>query len=487
MPALPPPVIPRHHTPRSDRPTRGAAVGLIARAKGHPLMPHQQLAADVALEIDPATGLYWYGLVIVSFQRQAGKTELEGNVADHRCLTTRHGRVWITQQTGKDASAWMRDEHFASLSRSSVFGEPGTPGCRYKISRRAGQEGVEWPATGSTFRVFAPLRDALHGKQGDLVFADEAWAFGIEQGNDIRRAVRPTMATRRGAQFWPVSTRGDDGSVFFDEYVDMGIESLTVPGTRVCFVDYGIPDDADPEDLDVIAAHHPAYGRTIDRAALEAAREDFGSDAAGWARAYGNRATRTRVAAFPPGSWERCGLERVELPARPGLAFDVSPRGDRVAIVAAWRADGRAFVELIDQLGRLEAGAVIAALAARFRVPVYYDTVGAQTLDLADEIAGDYRGAVRLHGLTTRDFATACGRIDREVVSGTLAHFRQPGLNEAVETAVRRPILDGGFGWARKSSAGDIAPLVAASVALKAFDDLPAPASFRILTGTAPR
>lgn len=473
---------PRHHTPRSDRATRGHQVAAIAKAKGRPLMPHQRDAVDVALEVDPGTGLYHYGIVVVSFQRQAGKTKLEGDVADHRCLTVPRARVWLTQQTGKDASAWMRDEHFTSLSEAKVFGTPGTPTARYKISKRAGAEGVEWPGLGSTFRAFAPLRDALHGKQSDLAFVDEAWALTADQGADVRQAIRPTMATRRGAQLWIVSTRGDDGSVFFDDYVQMGLDSLGNPGTRVCFVDYGIPADADPEDLDVIAEHHPAYGLTIDRAALEAAREDFGDDVAGWARAYGNRATHSRVAAFNPGSWERCGTERVDQPDRYGLAFDVNPSGTHVGIVSAWRAlAGRAYLEEHPEVPVREAAGYIAALARQRRLPVGYDTVGAATLELADQVAK--HAGVQLVGLTTRDFAASCARIDREVRDHTLGHFRQPGLSGAVDVAVRRPLLDGGFVWGRKDSTGNIAPLVAGTVALKMFDDLPAPRSFKILTG----
>ena len=92
---------PRHHTPRSDLPTRGHGVAAIARAKGRPFMPWQQLAADVSHEFDPATGLYRYGIVVVSVPRQSGKTKLEGDVADHRCLTKPRARVWVTMQNGK--------------------------------------------------------------------------------------------------------------------------------------------------------------------------------------------------------------------------------------------------------------------------------------------------------------------------------------------------------------------------------------------------
>ena len=91
---------PRHHTPRSDAPTRGGAVAVIAEAKRAPLMPWQRRAVDVALEVDPASGLYRYGIVVVTVPRQSGKTKLESDVADHRCLSIPRARVWLAMQNG---------------------------------------------------------------------------------------------------------------------------------------------------------------------------------------------------------------------------------------------------------------------------------------------------------------------------------------------------------------------------------------------------
>ena len=59
-------VEPRHHTPRSDLPTRGGQVAAIAAAKGRPFMPWQQRATDVALEYDPDTGLYRYSTIVMT-------------------------------------------------------------------------------------------------------------------------------------------------------------------------------------------------------------------------------------------------------------------------------------------------------------------------------------------------------------------------------------------------------------------------------------
>lgn len=480
---------PRHHTPRSDRPTRGGAVAKIAAAKGRPLMPWQRDAVDVALEVDPATGLYWYRIVVVTVPRQSGKTKLEGDVGDHRCLTTPRGRVWYTAQTGKDASSWMRDEHFESLADATIFGHPGSVGCKYTLSRRAGSEGVGWPAMRSTFRVFPPLRTGLHSKQSDLVFTDEAWAYGAEQGAAVRQAIRPTMATRHGSQHWVVSTLGDDTSVYLDGYVELGRASLAVPGTRVCIVDYGISDDVDPEDLDAIAAAHPAYGHTIGREALESALDDFRADPTGelggingFARGYGNRATRTRVSAIPPGVWTNAGRGRPDVPARAGLAFDVTPLGDRGAIGASWRDGDNLWVELLHAgpTGR-EFPGMLARIAKARRVPVGYDPASLGTLDVVDALARHHKD-VKTIALNTAQYGAACLAVDVTLRSGTFRHSNQPDLNAAVDVLTKRNLGDGGFGWGRKTSAGSICEMVAVTIAGRMFDQLPPPRIERIIT-----
>lgn len=477
-------VEPRYHTPRNpDRPTLGHGPAAIARAKGREPMPWQRRAYDVLLEVDPATGLPWYDLGIISTPRQSGKTTIEGDLADHRCLIKRRGRVWFTMQRGKDAAAWMRDEHFAQLAAASdVFGVQGTASCRYNLSRRAGAEGVEWPATGSTFRAFPPTRDGLHSKQSDLVIVDEAWAFDAERGAELRQAIRPTMITRPGAQLLIVSTRGDASSAFLDEYLALGRASLEDPESRVAFIDYGIPDDGDPEDLEAIAAHHPAYGHTVTMEALEAAQLDFVNkvtgvfDVAGWARAYGNKGTPTREALWPASLWTDLGLAlRPEIPARAGLAFDVTPSGDRISLVASWRDDeGTAYLEVLDAGHRPQRdtpAAYLAAAQAR-AVPLDFDPKSPAALEVAEAIAAlDPRQEIR--AVSGSDYASACTRLIRAVLRRELRHFHDPDLTAAGEAATTRPMLDGGTGFARKTSEGSICEIVAGALALRAFDTLP--------------
>lgn len=456
-------------------------------------MPWQADAADVALEYDPTTRDLHYGIVVVSTPRQSGKTALEGDVADHRALTVPRGRVWYTAQTGKDASAWMRDEHFPSLEAAAIFGRPGSPACRYTRSKRAGAEGIDWKH-GSTFRVFPPLRDALHGRQSDLVFVDEAWSLSPEKGADVRQAIRPTMATRRGSQLWVVSTMGDDSSSFWDGYVELGRAALDDPNARVCFIDYGLRPEDDPEDLEAVAARHPAYGHTITMQTLVDARADFGDDVAGWARAYGNVPTRTRETAIPAGVWAAAGRSDPGVPDLVGLGIDVTPDLRRVALGAGWRvpesipglnvAAGDGFVHV------LHAGAndrdfpeLVAAVARARRVGVAADRASAGALEVMDALARNHPDIAQTL-TTTPQHVAACGQLDRGIREDTVHHLNDPGLDDAVAVATKRHLMDGGFVWGRKDSSGSIVDLVAVTVALGSFDRQPPRRSLKILTAT---
>ena len=487
-------VDPRHHTQRHPtRETRGHEVALLAEQKGRPLMPWQRDAVDVALEVDPATGLYWYDTVVVTVQRQAGKTDVFGVVADHRCLTIPRARAWLTMQAGKDASAWMRNEWHDLVPADWVAKG------HVEKSLRAGSEGLHWPATGGRFQVFAPKRDAMHSKQSDLTGIDEAWAHDADKGQELEQAIDPTQSTRPGAQKWVLSTAGDDSSEYLEGMVAMGVDALADPHSRVCLIDYGIPADADPEDDATIARWHPAVGHTIDLGVIAAARKRFRKkvnglwvyDSAGYARAYGNRPTRARTAAFDAHVWARDQHPRLELPTRAGIAFDVTPSGDHTSVMAAWRAAchcqkcagrERLWWEVVrDEAGTDWAPPFLAALSKKYRTPIGYEAMGIATLEVADQLARRHK-SVTLQGLASEDYAVVCGKVNTSVLDGTLAHFRQTALDDAVDVAARAPFRDGGWRWARLRSTGSIAPLVAATVATRVFDTLPSDAKPAIRT-----
>lgn len=479
---------PRHHTPRSSRDTRGPQVALIAQRKGKPLMPWQRDAVDVAREIDPATGENWYDTVVITVQRQSGKTFLIGNLADQVCMTRRGARVWFTQQTGKHASTWMREEHFLALAEAApLLGEEGTAACRYRLSRRAGTEGVVWKATGGTFYAFPPNRDAMHSKQSDATFVDEAWAHDDEKGAELRQAIRPTMNTRPGAQLYIVSAAGDANSTYLEEYLARARLLVNDPGSRIALIDYGLREDEDPEDLGVILRRHPAYGYTITRHAIEAARTEFENDPGGWARAYANIPTKARTSLWPSNVWTECGEGLAPVPERYGVAFDVTPLGDQAAVAAAWR-DHRhhATAQLVETFGQgnlRELPELLISLASTRRLPIDYDPRSPGVLSVVDAVAQALaepdrrreRDLVELRAVPVANYAAACVQLSKAVFDRTFHHGHQAELTEATENATTSTAMDGGFCWARKKSTGSIAALVAATLAVRAFDTLPAP------------
>lgn len=475
----------RHLTAASDRPNRGALYRRIQEAKGRPPMPWQQEAADLVTEYDPDTGLYRFSTVIVTVQRQAGKTELEGGVADARGMSHPGHRSRITMQDGKTADEWMREQYLETIEGTALFRG------RFTSSRRAGSHGLTW-WNGSTFHTFPPTRNALHSKQTDLGILDEVWVHSMATGRAIRQGLRPTMNTRPLAQTWIVSTEGTDESEFLNEYVARGRASLLDPTSRVCFIDCGIPETADVEDLDTIAAYHPAYGHTLTRRSLEDARSDFIDDAtgvldlAGWARAYGNRRTDSSQIVIPPSVWADAGAPLPAVPDHAGLALDVTPDGTRYAIGAGWEAaDHVRHVEVLAAgTTDRELPRVVADLARRRRTPIAADRASIGALKVLDDAARIFPG-LEVRYLTTPEYAGACADFVRGIFDRSVRHHNDAGLDAAVSVAVRRDLGDGGFGWGRKHAGGPIVELVAVTVALRALAFLPAPRRLALIT--APR
>ena len=252
----------------------------MAEALGWPLMPWQRMVADVANEVDPATGLFAYSAVGLTVPRQSGKTTLTGANMEHRTIYRPRRRVWYTTKSREDTRDWLLNEHVPGLQSSPL--EPYA-----KIRKAQGSEGIAYPH-GGLLRIFAPMRSALHSKQSDLVIVDEAWAPDLERGHDLDQGIVPTQATRPGAQVWKVSTAGDENSLWLWETVTKGRAFVDEGRTDgVAYFEWSCPDDLDPCASSSWEHYHPAYAITIGAPQMKAALEELGP--AAFARAYGNR------------------------------------------------------------------------------------------------------------------------------------------------------------------------------------------------------
>jgi hypothetical protein len=409
----------------------------------------------------------------VTVPRQSGKTTLDFFVMDHRALTVPRARVWFTMQAGKDASDWLLNEAWPLIEGL---------GREVSIRRAIGSEHIRWRRSGGLIRPFPPTREALHSKTSDLVLVDECWKFDLMAGQAIDQGIVPTQATKPSSQVWKVSTAGDASSVWWQGTVEAG-RSAVLAGRRegVAFFDWSCPDDLDPTDHDAWPLYHPAYGRTIGDEAMVAALDMLGAD--GFARAYGNRWLSAATRVIPVEAWRRAAEEPAPLP-EPGtvaLGFDSAIDRSDASIVAAWRDELGAHVEVADH--RPGTGWLVerlVELAERWRpVAIAYDQAG-PAIDLGD---GARRAGLEVIGLGARDYAGACAAfLDDVVADPPKLHYRQhEALDAAVASAVRRALGDA-WAWGRRQSSGSLAALTASTVAVWGFDHAPAVlGDFRIL------
>ncbi|AWY04749.1 terminase large subunit [Gordonia phage Emperor] len=461
---------PRYLTPRNpDRRSFGPNIARTSALLGRPFMPWQHAAAGVIGEVD-AEGRFAYPLVIMTVQRQAGKTAMNLATAVQRCTMPRR-RVWYTAQTGTDA----RDKFLEMVDEAEAAhgGIPSPLSKLWESKRGAGNTRMAF-RTGSEFRPHPPTVDSLHGKQSDLNMIDEAWSFTEAEGDALLQAIVPTQATRPGAQVIILSTAGDATSTWFHNLIDTAPER---PG--VALIDFGIGPDVDPTDLDAVAAAHPAYGHTIDHAALEAALAQLGPG--GFARAYGNRRTSSRERVIP-AECETAAETTIEIPAGVPVGFGVAVAVDRsaTAIAATAIIDGVPVAEIVEHRpGTAWAAPYVADLAGTNpHHGVAIDRFGPSST-VADEL--DLAG-VELLPIGTRDVTTASAdiydRITHRDEAGELAPRillrRDPALAAAIAAAAWRQVGDART-WGRRTSAGSIAPLEAVTLSTYAATHLPAP------------
>lgn len=455
-PPMPPP---KFATKRDlSRRTIGGRQGKFARdLLGQPFMPHQQLIADVSGEVDE-DGLPVYPLVVVTMQRQAGKSHLSLSQSGERSFSVPGYRSWYTAQTGQDA----RDQ-FLKFDEENIAQHP----LRHfvHIKRGKGEEVLEYP-NGSKQRPHPPTEEKLHGKQSDRNDIDEAWAFATEEGKALQQAIAPTQLTRPGAQTFIWSAGGTAASTWLAELVARG--RAGEPG--LAYFEWGIPDDLDVNDLEALAQHHPAYGRTISAASLRTLRVNLTDDAE-FARAAGNRWTEIIGGAISAGDWQAIRFgDAVPDAGRIGYGAARAADGSEVAIVAAIELpDGRVVVEVLEVLPT--------AYRAAERVKGW-----ATDGPLAVAPAGPSGAlAAELQKLKTRRLLTltesqasaaVVNLLDSLEPRGVL--FRQhPALDAAQQVAGVRNTGDGGKAWARTQAGASIAALEAAGLAVWALATAP--------------
>jgi hypothetical protein len=442
---------PLYATPRDPaRETLGGAVATVAEALGTPLMPWQGQVADVAMELDPQTGLLAYGEVDLTTPRQSGKTTLELAVLVHRCRTWARSRALYSAQSRIHAHKKWEDEHVATLKASPYAGE-------FDLRRQRGDEAIRWH-NGSLHGITAPGEKAGHSEVLDLAVVDEAWAH---EDARLEQGLSPTMITRPQPQLWVVSTAGTHRSAYLRGKVERGRRG---PGSSVAYFEWSAPAGADPGDPATWWGCMPALGHTVTAARI---RHEFERlELADFCRAYLNWWPSEIPADWliiTEADWRALADPYSAAVDPVAFAADVTPERTHASIATAGlRPDGLGHAEVVDHrpgtswvVGRLvELHEKWAPCAV-----VVDDTGPAGSLVAPLEAAG-----LEVLRPTTRARAAADGGFYDAVVERSLRYVPRPVLDAAVAGAATRPLGDA-WAWARKGLSTDITPLVAVSLA----------------------
>ncbi|PLS24347.1 hypothetical protein BLI708_06645 [Bifidobacterium imperatoris] len=472
----PPELKPRHATPRNpDRETDGALVARFSTLLGKPLIPWQRQVIDVISEIDPATGTYWYDELVLTVQRQAGKTTITKSYDVRNALWGPDRKTWYLAQTGKDANDQFRD--FVKSWRKSrlrrLSKEPRMSNGSMSLEFRNGSE----------LRPGGATEAAGHGVQGDLINVDEVWSLSKQQAKNLKDGFIPTTTTRLKLtgvrpQIWWTSTEGNGNSEYFNDRLDR-LRAGDIP-KRTAFFDFGIPFDADPEDLETIWAYHPGAGHLFDFNQLAEFRQQFDDDAEGWARAFGNiRDDGVTERAIDSILWADTTGQPVKPSRGLKLCFGVGvTMGAGKTIVAACiaRGDRPPIVQIVKELdGTGQAPQFLRELQAVYRAPICIDRRGPSAA-LADVLASTidpatYEPAYRLTDLRAADAITAPQSLVSALEQHAVEHAPDRLLDEQVCTAAKRK---SGDAWLWNRNAGDVHAMEAMTMAYWGYMHLPA-------------
>lgn len=362
-----------------------------------------------------------------------------------------------------------------------------------RVSRTNGEESIELHGAGRNritgvqrLMFLARSKQSGRGITGDVNVVDEAFAYTFDQAG----ALLFTVAAVPNPQFLYLSSpplESDEGEVLFALRVrgESGTDpSLSWRDWSSSAVDLANLDQVDLDDRGLWAASNPAYGGRLSEEQVQRERKTLETEPRIFAR--------ERLCLWPPAPSaansgvipEELWLSLLDERSSPGrdvaIAVDVEPnqRNSSIAVYGL-RPDGRGHVELIAyRPGMLWVVAALVRLKEVLNpVAIGLDDKGAgrallkPLADVGITPPEDWDKPKRgdLAVPFAADVASAWGSFLAAVRSDGIRHIGQVQMTAAVGNAKTRPLGDA-EALARRTSTGDISPLVAGTRAKWAYD-----------------
>lgn len=443
-----PDAVPRFATPRNpDRKTLGGMEAQCAARLGTPFMPWQAHAADLAMEIDPATGRLAYSEVIVLAPRQQGKTAIITAKSVHRAFgfPPVQSIVYVAQTRGAARRRWS--ETFVPAIQASMFAP------MIKEIRLANDSEAVVFRNRARLGIESGTQSAGHGGTNSLGILDEAWAF-VDSRQE--QAILPTMLTVPDAQLYIMSTAGNSSSLYLAGKVARGRERVeSGEPSRTAFIEFSAGDDDDPTDPETWYRCMPALGYTVTEDAVRSALDVLGPDE--FSRAMLNRPAGevTEQQVIDAAAWAAAADPGSKIAGGRTFSLDVTPdRSYSTLAVAGDRADGLTHIEVVKHdRGTAWVPAELARLTTKYGPTGPVIICGAAAAALQGDLA-----VLEVDSLimSLADQRAACAQLFDSVPT-TVRHIGQGSLDAALAGA-RKADSSGTWTWSRKSRV-DISPL----------------------------
>lgn len=396
-------------------------------------------------------GMYAADTTCISIPRQAGKTYLIACVIFALCLL-KPGLTVIWTAHRKSTARETFDQFDGMAKRPKVAAHIR------QVLHGKGDEAIHFN-NGS--RILFGARESGFGRGFagvDILVCDEGQILPESTLEDLGA----TQNTAPNPLFFVMGTppRPRDAGEFFTL---LRQEALDGESDSTLYIETSADRGTDPMDPEQLRKANPSYPhRTTHRALLRLRKKLKNDDA--WnreARGIWDEITK-QFSPINGALWTEAIDVGPPGKAKPAaLAVDMS-HGRQISVGACWLEDTSAHVEEV-WAGSDEPAAVewVASAAGR-RVPVIIDAKSPASSMIP---ALNARNVKVLTG-NENDMQRACGLIASDLEAGRLTHANQKPLNEARAGARKRAIgTAGGWGYDRKDSSVDIAPLVAVTLA----------------------